>query len=61
MRVFVLTLVFAALQIVIAEAAEPIVVLTFGENRADYGSMSDEYSSHPMRKNPDEFKKLHVF
>ena len=60
MRVFVLTFVFAALQIVIAEATEPIVVLTYGENRADYGSTADKHSSHPMRENPDEFKKHEV-
>ena len=40
---------------VIAQAAEPIVALTYGENRANYGSM-DEHSSHPMRQNPDELK-----
>ena len=55
-----ITFVFAALHIVIAQAAEPIVVLTYGENRANYGSTSDKYSSHPMRENPDEFKKHEV-
>ena len=60
MRVFLFTFIFAMLHMAAAQAAEPIVVLTFGENRADYGSMSDEYSSHPMRKNPDEFKKHEV-
>ena len=60
MRVLLLTFVFAMLQLTTAQAAEPIVVLTYGENRADYGSMSDEYSSHPMRENPDEFKKHEV-
>ena len=59
MRVFVLTFVMA-LHIVSAQAAEPIVVLTYGENRANYGSTSDKYSSHPMRENPDEFKKHEV-
>ena len=48
------------MRMVTAQATEPIVVLTFGENRADYASMSDEYSSHPMRENPDEFKKHEV-
>ena len=33
MRIFVLTFVFLTLNIVIAQAAEPIV-LTYGENRA---------------------------
>ena len=60
MRVFLITFVLAMLQMGAAQAAEPIVVLTFGENRANYGSMSDEYSSHPMRENPDEFKKHEV-
>ncbi|MDC3234758.1 pilus assembly protein FimV [Candidatus Puniceispirillum sp.] len=60
MRVFLLTFVFAVLHMVAAQAAEPIVVLTYGENRAGYGSMSDEYSSHPMRENPDIFKKHEV-
>ena len=60
MRVFLLTFVFAILHAVIAQAAEPIVVLTYGENRANYGSMSDKHSSHPMRENPDEFRKHEV-
>ena len=60
MRVFLLTIVFAMLHSAIAQASEPIVVLTYGENRTNYGSMSDEYSSHPMRENPDEFKKHEV-
>ena len=60
MRVFLLTFVFVVLHMVIARAAEPIVVLTYGENRANYGSMSDRHSSHPMRENPDEFKKHEV-
>ena len=60
MRVFLLTYVFAMLHVATALAAEPIVVLTFGGNRVDYGSMSHEYSSHPMRENPDEFKKHEV-
>ena len=60
MRVFLLTFVFAMLHMAIAQAAEPIVVLTYGNNRATNGSMSDEYSSHPMRENPDEFKKHEV-
>ena len=60
MRVFLLTFVFAMLHVAIGQATEPIVVLTFGDNRADYGSMSAEYSSHPMRENPDEFKKHEV-
>ena len=55
MRVFLLIFVFAMLHVATTQAAEPIVVLTFGENRANYGSMSNEYSSHPMRENPDEF------
>ena len=60
MRVFLLTSVLVLLRMVIAQAAEPIVVLTYGENRANYGSMSDKHSSHPMRENPDEFKKHEV-
>ena len=60
MRVFLLSFVFTMLQVAIAYAVEPIVVLTFGENRANFGSMSDEYRSHPMRENPDEFKKHEV-
>ena len=60
MRVFLLTLVFAMLHLTTVQAAEPIVVLTFGENRADYGSMMGEYTSHPMRENPDESKKHKV-
>ena len=60
MRVFLLTFALAMLHVATAQAAEPIVVLTFGDNRADYGSMSDGYSSHPMRENPDEFKKHEV-
>ena len=60
MRVILFTFVFAMLHMAIAHAAEPIVVLTFGDNRADYGPTSDEHSSHPMRENPDEFKKHEV-
>ena len=60
MRVFLITCAFAALHMATAQAAEPIVVLTFSENRANDGSVSDEYSSHPMRENPDEFKKHEV-
>jgi Tfp pilus assembly protein FimV len=60
MRVFLLTFVFVTLHMMIAQAAEPIVVLTYGQNRAGYDSMSDQYSSHPMRKNRDEFKKHEV-
>ena len=60
MRVFLLTFVFALLHMVIVQAAEPIVVLSYGENRANYGSMSDKYSSHPMRENPNESKKHKV-
>ena len=60
MRVFVLTFVSVALHIVSAQAAEPIVGLTYGENRANYGSVADKYRSHPMRENPDEFKKHEV-
>ena len=60
MRVFLLTFVFAMLHLVTTQAAEPIVVLTFGDNRAGSGSISDEYRSHPMRENPDEFKKHEV-
>ena len=60
MRVFLLTLVFALSHLAAVQATEPIVVLTYGENRADHGSMSGEYTSHPMRENPDEFKKHEV-
>jgi Tfp pilus assembly protein FimV len=60
MRVFLLTFVFVTLHMMIAQAAEPIVVLTYGQNRAGYDSMSDQYSSHPMRENRDEFKKHEV-
>ena len=60
MRVSLLAFVFAISHTVIVQAAEPIVVLTYGENRADYGSISDKHSSHPMRENPDEFKKHKV-
>ncbi len=60
MRVFLLAFVSVVLHMVIVQAAEPIVVLTYGENRPNYGSMSDKHSSHPMRENPDEFKKHEV-
>ena len=60
MRLFLLTFVFAMLNIVIVQAVEPIVVLTYGENRADYRSMSDKYGSHPMRQDPDKYKKHEV-
>ena len=60
MRLFLLAFVFVMFHAATAQASEPIVVLTYGENRANYGSMSDEYSSHPMRENPDEFKKHEV-
>ena len=60
MRVFLLTFAFVLLHVVIAQAAEPIVVLTYGENRFDHQSMSDKHSSHPMRENPDEFRKHEV-
>ena len=56
MRIFFLPFVLVMLHLAIAQAAEPIVVLTYGENRADYGSMSGKYSSHPMRENPNESK-----
>ena len=58
MRVFLLTFVFTMLHPMIAQAAEPIVVLNYSENWG--GSVSDQYSSHPMRENPDEFKKHEV-
>jgi Tfp pilus assembly protein FimV len=60
MRVFLLTIVFAVLHIVTVRATEPIVVLTYGENRVGSESMSDQYRLHPMRENPDEFKKHKV-
>ena len=60
MRVFLLTFAFAMLHVVIAQAAEPIVVLTYSENRVGHQSASDKHSSHPMRENPDEFKKHEV-
>ena len=60
MRVFLPTFVFAMLHMAALQASEPIVVLTFGENRAGYGSMSNEHSSHPMRANPDQSKKHKV-
>ena len=60
MREFLITIDFAMLHLATLQAAEPIVVLTDGENRADYGSMSSEYTSHPMRENPDEFRKHEV-
>ncbi len=60
MRVFLLTFAFAMLHVSIAQAAEPIVVLTYSENRVDHGSMLYKHSSHPMRENPDEFKKHEV-
>ncbi len=60
MRVFLLTFVIAILNTVIVRAAEPIVVLTYGENRANHHSMSDKYGTHPMRQNPDKFKKHEV-
>ena len=60
MRVFLLIFVFAMVHMANVQAAEPIVVLTYGNNRADDGSTSDEYRSHPMRENPDEFRKHKV-
>ena len=45
MRVFVLTFVFSALHIVIAQAAEPIVVLTYGEN----GLITDQHRVNIVR------------
>jgi len=58
MRVLLLTFVFTMLHTMIAQAAEPIVVLNYSENWG--GSVSDNHSSHPMRENPDEFKKHEV-
>ena len=60
MRVFLLTFVFAMLHVMAVQASEPIVVLTYSESRVSSGSMSDQYNSHPMRKNPDEFKRHEV-
>ena len=60
MRVFLLTFFGVMLNITILQAAEPIVVLTYGQNRAMSGSVSEQYSSHPMRVNPDEFKTHEV-
>ena len=60
MRVFLLTFVFTMLHIMVVHASEPIVVLTYSESRVSPGSMSDQHSSHPMRQNPDEFKRHEV-
>ena len=58
MRGLFLTFVFAVLHTVIVHAAEPIVVLNYSESQVE--SMPGQYSSHPMRINPDEFKKHEV-
>ena len=58
MRVFSFTFIFAVLHAALVHAAEPIVVLNYGGNQ--FGSVSNQYSSHPMRKNPNEFKKHKV-
>jgi len=60
MRVLLLACFFLMLRPVTTHADEPIVVLTYGQNRIDNSSRSDQYGSHPMRENPDEFKKHEV-
>ena len=53
MRVFFAIFIFSMFRIWSVEAAEPIVVLTYGESRESFGSMQDEYRTHPMRVDPN--------
>ena len=56
MRVFFAIFIFSMFRIWSVEAAEPIVVLTYGESRESFGSMQDEYRTHPMRVDPNAHK-----
>ena len=60
MRVLLFTFVCTILNVTTSQAAEPIVVLTYGQNRATSESISEQYRSHPFRENPDEFKTHEV-
>ena len=43
-------------QILTAQASEPIVVLTYGENRGGSESALNEYNSHPLVEDPNSYK-----
>ena len=59
MRMFFLMFVALLLNICAAQAAEPIVVLTYSDIRGN-SSTQDEYGAHPMRMDPDAFQKHQV-
>ena len=59
MRMFFLMFVASLLNICTAQAAEPIVVLTYGDIRGN-SSTQDQYGTHPMRMDPDAFQTHQV-
>ena len=52
MRLLFMMFLASMLNICVARAGEPIVVLTYGDSRTT-GSTLDEYGTHPMRTDPN--------
>ena len=52
MRLLFMMFLASMLHICVVRAGEPIVVLTYGDNR-ETGSTLDEYGTHPMRTDPN--------
>ena len=52
MRLLFMMFLASMLHICVVRAAEPIVVLTYGDSR-ETGSTLDEYGAHPMRTDPN--------
>ena len=56
MPVLLIILFSMMLQTSIVQASEPIVVLTYGDNRDNSSSALDGYNSHPLVEDPNSFK-----
>ena len=56
MPVLLTVLISMILHMSIAQASEPIVVLTYGANRSGSESGLDNYNSHPLREDPNIYK-----
>jgi Tfp pilus assembly protein FimV len=52
MRLLFMMFLASMLHICVVRAGEPIVVLTYGDNR-ETGSTLDEYGTHPLRTDPN--------
>ena len=52
MRLLFMMFLASMLHICVVRAGEPIVVLTYGDNR-ETGSTLDEYGTHPLRADPN--------